>query len=263
MKMTNIELQYKKILKKFINKGDTIFLHVDLSGFYKVYEIAKNKNEFYHFFERLLIQLIGSEGTLITPSFSYSWKKGKSNSIFDLKKTPSSVGFFSNEALKSKIFTRTLDPIFSVLICGKHKNFFYDIGQYSFGENSIYEKLIEKDAKLIFLGIKKFEPTFVHYIEHQYNKHYKKYPYRFNKSLRGKIIKNNKVINKKIICYLRPKNSNYIYNEPKVRKSINKNKILKKLLLDNNVVQMIKAKDLYYFGINQMIKNEKFFITEK
>ena len=263
MQITNIKLRYKKILKKFINKGDTIFLHVDLSGFHNVYEITKNKNEFYLFFERLLVNLVGIKGTLVTPSFSYSWKQKKLNSTFDVKKTPSRVGFFSNKALKSKIFTRTLDPIFSVLICGKHKNFFNNIGQNSFGENSIYEKLIKKDAKLIFLGIKKFEPTFVHYIEYQYNRYYKKYPYRFNKSLKCKIIKNKKIINKKIFCYLRPKNSDYMYNEPKVRKSINKKKILKKLLLDNNAVQMIKAKDLYDFGINQMIKNEKFFITKK
>ena len=115
------KIYYNK-LRKIIKKGDTVFLHIDLSKFIYIFKNSKDNNTFFHFFHNLFSSLVGKNGTIITPSFSYSWKKKINYNLFDLHNTKSKVGFYSNLAIHSKKYNRTLDPLFSVLISGKKKN---------------------------------------------------------------------------------------------------------------------------------------------
>src|ERR1700730_12706132 len=53
---------------------------------------------------------VGREGTLVVPTFSYSFTKGEP---YDIRKTPSAVGMVSERFRMQTGVRRTSDPIFS------------------------------------------------------------------------------------------------------------------------------------------------------
>ena len=113
---------FKKKLNKYINKNDTLYIELDLSRFNKIYDEIKSRDQFLKFFLNIFKKLVGKNGNIVVPSFSYSWGKDKKNKIFDTKKSPCLTGAFPNFFKSLKNVKRTLDPNFSCLIYGKDKN---------------------------------------------------------------------------------------------------------------------------------------------
>jgi aminoglycoside 3-N-acetyltransferase len=98
-----------------------------------------------------LIDKIGSNGTLMFPTFNWDFCKGKD---FDYRKTPSKTGSLSNLALKRKDFKRTKNPIYSFAVTGKDKEYICNLDHEScFGLNSPYGYLIENHGKNLFIDI--------------------------------------------------------------------------------------------------------------
>jgi len=177
-------------LKKYIKKNDTIYIELDLSKFGKLYKQFKSREKFLNFFFKIFVKLIGKNGNIIVPSFSYSWGKDKQIKNFDLFRSPCLTGAFPNYLLKYKNIERTIDPNFSCLVYGKDKKKFIDVSNNSFGKNSIFEKIHYKNAKLVSFATKTFDPTFVHYVEQFYNENIKKINYRYLKKIKGTITVN-------------------------------------------------------------------------
>jgi aminoglycoside 3-N-acetyltransferase len=257
----------KKILfKKIINKSknliklnDTIFLHTDFLNFFLNKNYFYSETEAFHFFFNIFKRLVGKNGNIIIPAFSYSWKKKKKN-FFDVNLSSSKIGFFSEYIRKNNLLTRSLDPIFSFYVYGPKKFFFLDINESSFGKNCIYEKITKLNGKIIMWGIKRFDPTYVHYIEQYYNDHIKRYPFRFKKKMEGDIIIKNKKVKKKLEFFLRPKNSKFIYDEKKIKKILIKKKCLKTIFIGNIPIQAINCQSFFRVGLDSLVKNNKLFV---
>ena len=80
MKIKNIK-ELKVPLKKFISVKDTLYIESDLTNLFKNTDIVfkkKNLNEILNLFK----SLIGPKGTIICPSFTYSWGRDKKKKIF-------------------------------------------------------------------------------------------------------------------------------------------------------------------------------------
>ena len=162
-------------LSKHINKSDTIYLELDIMRFGKHLKNNISKESYLNFFFKLFTRLVGKKGNIIIPSFSYSWGFDKKNKIFDCNFTKSATGIFPEYFKKQKDVVRTKDPMFSCLVYGKNRNFFSNnLRKNSFGEDSIYGKIYQTNAKLISFGLNKFDPTFVHYVEQYYDKNIRK-----------------------------------------------------------------------------------------
>ena len=113
-------LKIKKNLKKYVKEGNIIYLESDVFELLKYSKIKDIKiNIFLNQFLRLLKELIGTNGVIICPSFSYSWALKKKNNIYDVKKTKSKTGIFAEFLRRKKNSFRTKDPIFSFTIYGK------------------------------------------------------------------------------------------------------------------------------------------------
>ena len=77
----------------------------------------QQRDEAFHTFVDTFTEVIGKEGTLLFPSFSWDWCKGKG---FDVRYTKGNVGTLSNWVLQNRPdFVRTRHPIYSFLIRGK------------------------------------------------------------------------------------------------------------------------------------------------
>lgn len=250
-------------LKKFIKKDDIIYLESDLIYLLVYFQRKKFKNPL-NFFFQLLNKLIGKNGTIILPTFTYSWGKSKiKNKIFDINKSKASTGIFPEYVRLNKNIRRTKDPMFSFIVFGKEKKKLSEISNNSFSHKSIFDKVDKKKLKLISFGLKKFDPTFVHYVEQYFNDNYKKINYRKNYELRGYFKFSSKKILGNFNCFLKIPNSKYIYNEKNIKKVLIKKKKLILINLLNNPVYIVKAADFFVEGINGMKKNTKFFVKIK
>jgi aminoglycoside N3'-acetyltransferase len=245
-----------KEISKYISNGDTVFIHIDLTGFLFLQNLLKTEKKFFYFFFKLFNKIVGKKGNLIIPAFSYSWGY-KKNNLFDTKNSKSKLGFFPEFIRKNNLLKRSKDPIFSYYACGIKSKYLLKIhNKDSFGKNSIYDKLNILDGKIVMWGIKKFDPTYVHYIEQFYNDNINKYPFRFKKKILGKINKKNTHFN----FFLRPLKSNMIYDEKKIIKILNDKKLLKKFSINNATIQIINSKILFTEGIRSLKKNIKTFV---
>jgi aminoglycoside 3-N-acetyltransferase len=126
-------------------------------------------------------------GTLIVPTFSYSWSNGESYN----NNTPCpEMGSFSNYVLSLDNYHRTNNPNFSVAIRENRHNErevkdFLDIGTDCFGKDSIFDKVVQysqnKRAWILLLGGAfndvEYRSTFIHYAQQKVG-----VPHRYVKS---------------------------------------------------------------------------------
>jgi aminoglycoside 3-N-acetyltransferase len=133
---------FKKIKVK---KSDTIMIHGNIAAI--IQQKHSNKRDNINFFFKQLTNFFKDEGTIIFPTFTYSFIKNK---VYDLLKSPSEVGMFSEEFRKIKNISRTKNPIFSVGVIGKYRDLFLKSSiNNCFGKNSAFGLLKRLDGKII------------------------------------------------------------------------------------------------------------------
>ena len=219
-----------------IKKGDKIIIHSNIAGLMQYTNI--NKENVCKIFLNFLKKYIGEKGVVIIPTFNYQFTKHKN---FNVKSSPSEVGFFSNYLLKKNWKKRTLDPVFSHMIFGELNEYNNKkINTKAFGEDSIFNILRKKDFKIICFCCSPDRITFFHFIEYIY-----KVPYRFLKKFSGNFIY--KGFKKKIIYeyYVGKKNIDYSIKEKKITTLIN-NKEFKS--------EKFGRFECYLFKVNSLVK---------
>jgi aminoglycoside N3'-acetyltransferase len=133
------------------------------------------------------MQRVLPKGTLIIPTFSYSWSQGER---FDKNTKCPEMGSFSNYVLGLPNYVRTNNPNFSVSIRVNDYNkklvdYFLDISNDCFGDGSIFAKVVEYSQKnrawILLLGGAfndvKYRSTFIHYAQQKVG-----VPHRYVKS---------------------------------------------------------------------------------
>jgi|TARA_B110000261_G_C13039889_1_gene339868 aminoglycoside N3'-acetyltransferase len=133
------------------------------------------------------IQRALPKGTLIIPTFSYSWSQGEK---FNKNTKCPEMGSFSNYVLGLPNYIRTNNPNFSVSIRVNDYNkklvdYFLDISNDCFGDGSIFDKVVEYSKKnrawILLLGGAfndvKYRSTFIHYAQQKVG-----VPHRYVKS---------------------------------------------------------------------------------
>jgi aminoglycoside N3'-acetyltransferase len=258
------DLSFQK-LKKVIRNGDLIYVELNTSKFLKIFKLTKNKDKFANFFYELFKKLIGKNGVFVTPSFSYSWGKENKKKIYDKRKTEPKTGILSKYLLQNKRneVLRTDDPMFSVLVYGYKNKTYIENCNDSFGKKSIFEKIYNKNFKLVSFGIDQFDPTFVHYVEQYFDQNIHKIYYRKLYKLVGKIITKNKQTKKSYNVFLRNLKSNRTYSEKNIIRVLRKKKLIKSINLFGARIQVCYAKSFFDEGIKGMRKNNFFFTSKE
>jgi aminoglycoside 3-N-acetyltransferase len=137
----------------------------------------------------ILEKIVGTEGTILIPSFSYSFcGQGEK---FDPQTTPSKVGGVSNYIIQQGVndqnrWKRSIDPLFSTLGKGSLvEELFHDLPLTSFGKDCLFERLLKRHAKTCMIGAGYHTFTSLHYTEWSHG-----VPYRFDKIFNGIIVTN-------------------------------------------------------------------------
>ena len=171
----------KALMDIGIGKGDDVFIHSNL-GFFGILEGCQSADQLCESFLTAIQSLIGDEGTIVTPTFSYSYCH---NEVYDPYQTKTNCGILSEYMRKVYPDHRTLDPNFSVCGVGKHMwEYMQSNIHEAFGKNCFWEKFMQHDGKVICMNFDSGS-TFVHFIERNNN-----VSYRYNKAFNGKTIIN-------------------------------------------------------------------------
>ena len=179
LETTEIKLANHLINDLGIQSDDLVFM---FSGIFGLGKLQNGLQTIESAFQRAL-----PEGTLIIPTFSYSWSNGKS---FNKNTSCPEMGSFSNYVLGLSNYVRTNNPNFSVSIRVNDYNkklvdYLQDVGNDCFGRDSIFDKVVKYSqtnrAWILLLGGAfndvKYRSTFIHYAQQKVG-----VPHRYLKS---------------------------------------------------------------------------------
>jgi aminoglycoside 3-N-acetyltransferase len=146
MKKTSISELSDLFAALGVGDGDVVMLHSTVftlglieDGLLGLYEALQNR--------------LGVSGTLIVPTFTYSFRRQQ---IFDVRNTPvgAEIGAFAEFVRKLPGVIRSADPLFSMSAVGPQaEKLMTRTSHECFGQGSIYEKLFDVNALFIALGI--------------------------------------------------------------------------------------------------------------
>jgi aminoglycoside 3-N-acetyltransferase len=126
-------------------------------------------------------EVLGPEGTLVLPAFTYSYTKGE---VYDPAATPPApaIGALPIALWRHPAAARSLDPLFSVIaLGGRARELAERAGaEDSFGAGSIYALLLALDAAILNIGLRGTHAQLAHHVEQQAG-----VSYRFIKRFRG------------------------------------------------------------------------------
>jgi aminoglycoside 3-N-acetyltransferase len=137
-----------KLRSMGIKEGDVVCIHSSWDEFYNFKGTPED-------FINIFIRILGSEGTLLMPSYPLLRNK---DSIFNIKTTPTRAGLIPEVFRHFKDIERSLD-IHSVAVWGKHAKFLTEshlFSETSWDQNSPYYKLGELKAKVLNFGLGKY-----------------------------------------------------------------------------------------------------------
>ena len=128
-----------------------------------------------------LLATLGEEGTLLMPTFNFDFCKG---APWDVRETPSKMGYMTNLARLDPRAKRVFHPIYSFAVIGKYADDFAKINdKSSYGANSAFARLRELDGKIMVIGLSYNDSmTFFHHIEEMEG-----VDYRYLKTFTGQI----------------------------------------------------------------------------
>lgn len=241
-----------------LKKGDMVFVHSDIGTIGKIGDI-KDRNEFCESILKAFFHVIGNTGTLFVPTYTYSFCK---NEDFDVKKSKSTVGIFSEYVRSCKGAVRSEDPIFSHAGIGIHAaDLLENVGNVCFGKDSFFDRFNKRDGKIINFG-KFFDITFIHYIENAFQ-----VDYRYNKKFQGTVIREDGSSYKtEFVFYVRclpEEGKEVIYDITLLGDEMEKQGLLKRVSLGNEYILCSRVRDCYIFGLAMLEKNEYAFLKKK
>ncbi|GLX77642.1 N-acetyltransferase [Thalassotalea insulae] len=237
-----------------ISKGDILFSHSNV-GFFGIPKGLRSHENIFNTLLDGVFDVIGAEGTLVVPTFTYSHSNGLP---FDVDNTPSTCGFFTEMLRKHPGACRSLDANISVAAIGqKAMELTQNLPQNSYGEDSFFDRFYKANGIICNFNFDAGS-TFIHYVERCL-----KVPYRYDKTFEGMVIQQGKIFNKKSIIWVRDlelKNSEANF-EKFNSLAVNTLKY-KKCNVGRGMIGAISAKDTFEL-IKQNIKSSPNLLLQK
>lgn len=133
-----------------------------------------------------LLNVTGSDGTVLAPAFTHSFDQYKA---FDAQNTAAVAADEASAAFAEVVRTypgaiRSEDPIYSVAGIGPMAGqFLAELPNTSFGKNSLFERLEKRNAKLCMIGVDLESSAFFQFAEES-----AAVPWRYKKLFTGQIV---------------------------------------------------------------------------
>lgn len=232
-----------------IKTGDVVCVHSQLFSLGKP---LVGKEEFVETIVKVLQEIVGREGMLIMPTFSYSFCK---NEVYDMNKSPSTVGLMTEFFRNMSEVCRTAHPIFSFALWGERKEEYLDIGPDAFGLDSVYGRMIQDGGKILMFGANKGY-TFYYLAEEHVN-----VSHRYFKNFSGKIIDDSgHIYTANIPYFVRDLSQKSDLNEEKLLKFLLKNDCQKQVGFGKGTLAVIDCCRAYDVLVKTLREEESSFL---
>lgn len=256
--MEKFNYTYSDIVDTFKNvglsRGDVVFTHTNL-GFCGRLKGCVSMDELCDTFRRAFVKAIGDEGTLVVPTFSYSFCRKEA---FDVRHTPTTCGAFSEYIRTYPDAMRSEDANFSVCALGrKAEEFTRDMPELSFGPQSFWERLHAAGGKICNINFDAGS-TFIHYVERCL-----KVAYRYDKCFDGTFMNADGVESARRYCHFvydleRPQDS---YNPEGLAVLLQSRGLLARANLGKGRVTCLSAQELYCF-VEEALRSRPRLLTK-
>tara|TARA_B100000161_G_C33547033_1_gene413549 strand:- start:159 stop:911 length:753 start_codon:yes stop_codon:yes gene_type:complete len=170
-----------------IKKNDTVLIHSNLLKLVRESGSREKGSLIIENFIDYLLEIIGINGTLIFPTFTFSFSN---KGITSYKNKDCETGILCKKALLRNKGLRSYSPVYSFTSIGRLSrkiNSFIDLKP--FRENSIFNLLEKNNCKILLINLNDNDGlTYVHYVEAMLD-----VPYRKFKIFKGKIENKNNI----------------------------------------------------------------------
>jgi aminoglycoside 3-N-acetyltransferase len=156
------EPEFRKILaeKLEISKGSIVFIHSSVDNLNIKFETLR--------LLEILLETVGEDGTLVFPCWHFSYRAEdylKAGKVFDVRRSPSTLGMLSEMARRYPGAKRSLHPINSIVAIGKHASAItqsHHTDIYPCGEKSPYYLAMQMGGIIAGIGVNANFMSFVH-----------------------------------------------------------------------------------------------------
>jgi aminoglycoside 3-N-acetyltransferase len=235
-----------------IAPSDILFVHSDLTAFGKL--ALLDRDNLCRTLIDTLQKSIGRQGTLIMPTFTYSFCQGLP---YDLYNSPSTVGALTEYFRRQTEVIRTRHPLFSVAICGPQKEVLQQVDLDSFGPHSIFALMRKGKGKFLFFGAAFQACTFIHHIEQMHG-----VPYRYMKEFLGTIKEGEQEYSAIATYFVRYLEKNVIVDLKRFEKYLLENEIMVEAKLGKGRLLAIEAEQLFQAGWKLLDQDIYYFLKE-
>jgi aminoglycoside N3'-acetyltransferase len=181
------ELYISALRSVGISEGDLVFGHFNL-GLFGIPLGLSSREDIANFYIHGLETIVGPEGGIAAPAYSYSFSN---NEQFSITSTKFEGGPFSLALFKHKNMHRTYDPFCSLVGIGsRFQTLADDLNISPYENNGIFQKLLSERAKVITMNLHAGS-TFIHLPEKHANS-----ACRFDKLFEGECIDTHGTISK-------------------------------------------------------------------
>ncbi|HEY60651.1 MAG TPA: DUF4910 domain-containing protein [Anaerolineae bacterium] len=237
-----------------VNSGDIVLVHSDSTLAMKL-SGAESWAEALQFLQSCFEAVLGESGTLIVPTFTYDFCKGKP---YNHLSTPSTVGFFTNHIRRNPHAVRSFHPIFSFAAIGGQAHTICDkVSKSSFGKDSVFDRLFHSDSKLLFFNTTFDYCTFIHYVEQQMN-----VDYRYKKYFTGEVFDGIKKYIDTFDFFVRYLDRNVTVALQPMSQRLLQSGCMKQVEVDGGVILQVKCQDVYR-ETAKVLCEDPYFLIEK
>ena len=164
-----------------VRSGDVVMVHSSLFQLGRPADLT-NRNAVPDAFVQAFNQVLGPDGTLLVPTFTYSFCGAET---FNVQTSPTRMGVLAERVRQHADSIRSVQPLFSAAGFGaRAREVIEDVGKSSFGKDSVFDRLHRMGSgKYLVLGEDLWVLTAIHHIEQAFG-----VPYRYLKEFTGTIV---------------------------------------------------------------------------
>ena len=164
-----------------LERGDEVLFYVSLAML-GLGEGVTSQDAMNGLFLDCAREVLGPEGTMFVPTYSYSLCRGE---VYDSASTPGTIGPFPEFFRTQSGVIRSEEPILAVCAQGPAaEEVFRDLPPTSYGHGCVYDRLARRKAKICCVGLRLNWATFRHFIEEICD-----VPFRYRKVFTGPVLK--------------------------------------------------------------------------
>jgi aminoglycoside 3-N-acetyltransferase len=231
---------------------EAFLLHTDVGAWGLLKDIKKREDLLNKYSEILYLTSFGR--TLLFPVFNYDYGQSRK---YDVLNDKCQVGVLNEFVRLQNPKQRTKTPIFNFIeVPGR--TFHFSPDENPFGQKSIWNSFCERDGRVCFMGAGFHSNTFIHHIEEIMD-----IGYRYLKPMPGVVACESVLEHVDFFFRVRPRQNGVVdYDWERLETDLLKNGLLDQQSLGIGEILSFNAKDVLAFWLDQLEKDEFYFLTE-